>query len=153
MNSRDKEEHIARLLKKCWIYEGRISPTAFSLRPGISETYVSVLRESHPSFKADALKIVKGKHGSFYATLSADELERKKDTTEKEKVTYEVRNVDNHTYKSHAGIYIAINGHHIIGGEPFGQFTKEKEVSEGRILIDIGKTLARMAEKNIKVLS
>lgn len=152
MNSLKKNEDVARLLKKCWVYDGKISPTAFSLRPGLRETYISVLRESLDTFREDAIRIVRGKEGVLYATLNVEELENKKGGSEKEQVSYVVKGVDNDTFKSHAGIFITVNGHCAIGGEPFQVFIKEEGVSESAILQDIGKTLATIAEKNIKTL-
>lgn len=152
MNSVGKDEQVARLLKKCWVCEERISPTAFSLRPGMRETYVSVLRESLPTFREDAIKIVKGKEGTPYATLFVSEVENKKDCFKKEVVSYEVKVVDNNVFKSHAGIFIGINGHCIIGGGSFQTFIKEEGVSESAMLQHIGRALAAIAEKNIKTL-
>ena len=45
-----------------------------------------------------------------------------------------------------------VNGHHIIGGEPFLKFIRNKNVSEIAILQAISKDLAAMAEKNLKTL-
>ena len=113
-------EDVARILKGIWLTEGEIAPAAFTLRPNIHETYISVLRESMPTFRQDAFIVARKK--------SIEQL------------------------KSHAGIFIAVNGHNIIGGEPFQNYMRQRGIAEETLLIDISQKLANLAKKNIKTL-
>ena len=146
-------EHIARLLKPAWMADGLIGPAAFNLRPRLHETYISVLREEMPTFWQDAMRIVKGKDGTRYASMNVGELLGRKDNVGAETITYKVIEIDNEKMLSHAGIFMAVNGHNIVGGEPFNSFLKEQGVAPESIIIDIGERLAHIAQKNIKVLS
>ena len=67
------EENIARILKPNWLIMGKVSSAAFNLRPQISETYISVLRENEDSFKEDAKKVSKEKVIT-YASMEAKEI-------------------------------------------------------------------------------
>ena len=71
----DNSENVARLLKDIWVSEGEVAPAAFTLRPNLHETYISVLREELPSFRQDALD-VSHKKNVRYASLNAGELEK-----------------------------------------------------------------------------
>ena len=146
-------ENIARLLKPVWYNEGVIAYDAFTLRSKLHEAYISVLREALPTFHQDAMNIVRGRKNSVYASINVGELSEREDVTENNVVSYSVKEVDNAQLPSHAGIYIAINGHNIVGGEPFGTFLRQKGVADEAILVEIGYKLAMMAQKNIKVLS
>lgn len=143
--NRISDEDVARLLKPVWIDEGEIAPAAFTLRPNVHETYISVLRESMPTFRQDAFDVTRKKN-VYLASLSAKELSAKTDTIQKETITYEVFATDNDRLKSHAGIFIAVNGHNIVGGEPFQKYMRQRGVAEEILLIDISEKLARMAK-------
>ena len=154
MNSTDIKgtECIARLLKPTWLADGMIASAAFTLRPRLHETYISVLREGMPTFWQDAMRIVRGKDGTPYASMNVGELIGREDVVGAETVTYTVNEIDNEQTLSHAGIFIVVNGHNVVGGEPFNSFLKQKGVAPDAILIEISESLASMAQENIKIL-
>ena len=145
----DSNERVARLLKSIWISGREIAPAAFTLRPNLHETYISVLRENQPTFQQDALDI-SHKRSVRYASIDADQLAKRNDTVLAESITYSVKTVDNNRYKSHAGVFIAVNGHNIIGGEPFQQYIRQKGVAEDMLILGIAEQLAYIAQKSIK---
>ena len=147
----EKNENVARLLKSIWLNGGEIAPAAFTLRPNIRETYISVLREGQPTFRKDALEIAHRK-STKYAVLNAAELAERADSATSEEITYSVKETDNDRFKSHAGIFVAVNGNNIVGGEPFQQYLRQKGVSEETVLIGIAEQLAYTAQKNIKTI-
>jgi len=152
MNSIGKDERVARVLKPSWLYKGEIAAAAFNLRPTLKETYVSVLREHIPTFEQDAKTVCKEKKNILYASIKVDELEERKETVAEQTVTFQIKETDNDTLKSHAGIFIAVNGHNIVGGEPFESYIKESFVSENDIILEISKRLAKVGGKDIRSL-
>ena len=144
-------ENVARLLKKVWVMGNEIAPAAFTLRPNIYETYISVLRENVSTFQIDALEIAH-RRAVKYASINTRDLTGKTDILFSEKTTYSVKPIDNEKYKSHAGIFIAINGHNIVGGEPFEKYLRQKGVAEDILLISIAEQLAHLAQKSIKTI-
>lgn len=148
----DSSENVARLLKDIWVSGGEIAPAAFTLRPNLHETYISVLREQAPTFRQDALDI-SHKKIVRYASVNAEELVKRNDSILKENVTYSIKAIDNNKYKSHAGVFVAINGHNIVGGEPFQQYIRQRGVAEDMLLIGIAERLAYISRNNIKKLS
>ena len=148
-----QSKHVARLLKSSWVYQGKVSPTAFQLRPGLKETYISVLCEEMPTFLSDARTIVMGKDKTQYASLPKEEIEERDYQVNSDKVAFTIKPADNNTFKSHAGIFISVNGHGVTGGEPFKEFMKEDGVPESTVLQEIGLFLADIAEKNLKTLN
>lgn len=145
-------EHVARLLKPIWVSKGVVAPVAFTLRSRLHETYISVLCESASTFEEDARRIAHSTDKLQYASFLVEELSSRKDFFNEDEISYSVKTTDNETIKSHAGIFIAVNGVNVVGGEPFDSFSKKKGISEEAILIDISKKLAMVAQKDIKSL-
>ena len=114
----DVKENVARVLKPIWVCDGIVSSAAFSLRPHIHETYISVLREAVDSFSDDALKVSKNIPIS-YASMNVGKLGHYKVEGIDDEVAFEVTETDNASLKSHAGIFISINNQRLVGGEPF----------------------------------
>ncbi|MCR4558975.1 MAG: hypothetical protein K5685_02765 [Bacteroidales bacterium] len=56
---------------------------------------------------------------------------------------------DNENIKSHAGIFITINGQKLVGGEPFESLEIKRGTSADCVLLEIRKTIARFASKKI----
>ena len=57
---------------------------------------------------------------------------------------------DNINIKSHAGIFITINGQQLVGGEPFESLEIKRGMSADCVLLEIRKAIAKLASKNIK---
>ena len=141
-------ENVARLLKSVWICDGMISSAAFNLRPQIRETYISVLRENADTFNADVKKVCK-KLPVSYALMKTEGIRNLKTENLEDDIKFDVKAVDNENIKSHAGIFITINGQKLVGGEPFESLEIKRGTSADCVLLEIRKTIARFANKKI----
>ena len=145
------KEFIARILKPNWIIMGKVSSAAFNLRPQISENYISVLRENESSFKEEAKRVSKEKIIT-YASMEAKELRSAKPENIDENVVFDVMATDNEHMKSHAGIFVFINGKQYYGGMPPDTLELKKGIPAELILIESRRALAKIAQKNIKTI-
>lgn len=141
-------EDVARLLKSVWICDGMISSAAFNLRPQIRETYISVLRENTDTFNADVKKVYK-KMPVSYALMKTEDIRNLKTENLEDDIKFDVKAVDNENIKSHAGIFITINGQKLVGGEPFESLEIKRGTSADCVLLEIRKTIAKFASKKI----
>lgn len=139
------KEYCARLLRKIWIRNGIIASSAFNLRPSIHETYISLLRESQPSFLKDLYAITKD-NPIVVASLLSGKV-RLLDINDNIKL--DIKEVDNKKLHSHCGLYIYVDGKQVIGGEPF--ITKSGEPVDTFVL-QVKLALARMASVNLKTI-
>lgn len=144
-----EKENVARLMKKIWICDGVISSAAFNLRPQIRETYISVLRECVDTFAIDIKKICK-ESPVIYALMGTDDIQSLRIDTLEDDIKFSVKVVDNINIKSHAGIFITINGQQLVGGEPFESLEIKRGMSADCVLLEIRKAIAKLASKNIK---
>ncbi|MCR5455812.1 MAG: hypothetical protein K6F33_12565 [Bacteroidales bacterium] len=142
-------ENVARLLKDVWYSDGIVASAAFNLRPQIHETYISVLRESVNTFNKDITLVCKNLP-AYYAIMNVAEIKSLKVKTLDDDIEFDVRAVDNEKIKSHAGIFININGQKLVGGEPFEYLKMQQGMSSDVVLLEIRKTLAKLSSKNIK---
>ena len=142
-------ENVARLLKKVWICDGVISSAAFNLRPQIHETYISVLRECVGTFALDIKKICK-ELPVDYALMPINSVKSLKIVSIEDDIKFSVKAVDNATIKSHAGIFITINEQQLVGGEPFESLEIKRGKSADCVLLEIRKSIAKLASRNIK---
>lgn len=147
----DIKENVARLLKPIWVCNGVVSSAAFSLRPHIHETYISVLRETVDSFSDDAQKVSKNS-SITYASMNVGELGCHKVEGIEDKVAFDVTETDNASLKSHAGIFISINNQMLVGGEPFESIELKRGKSADDVLLIIRKSLARFASNRVKTI-
>lgn len=147
----ENNENVARLLKSIWIYNGVISSAAFNLRPQIKETYISVLKESAETFGTDLVKICK-QPPVIYALMNVGEFASLKVENIDDDIQFSVKDVDNEHIKSHAGIFVTINGQRLVGGEPFESLEMKRGVSADAVLLEIRKSLAKFASENIRHL-
>lgn len=147
----DNNENVARLLKSVWYSNGMVSAAAFNLRPQIKETYISVLRNSVDTFRSDMKSICKNLP-AYYAVMNVDNIESLNVENLDDDVQFNVKAVDNKKIKSHAGIFVTINGQKLVGGEPFEYLEMKKGTSSDVVLLEIRKTLAKLATKNVKQL-
>ena len=149
MNRKVKDdEHVARILKSVWLYDGVVSPAAFHLRPSIKESYVSVLREDMDSFQNDLKKVTHDKNGS-YMSMSVSDIHQLTVPTLEDKVLFHVLEQPSNSLPSHAGIYIKINDQYLVGGEPFESLAVKKGIPGASVLLEIKRALADLGKKNI----
>ena len=145
-----ENEWVARTLKNVWFCNGKIAADAFALRPRLHEDYVSVLRISHRDFLSDLGTVSKNSMDCTYALLSTNEV---KDLAIPEvlpnHVSYLVAAVDNQRMKSHAGIFVSVNGECLVGGLPLAKFVECGQAKSSTLLL-IQMKLAKLAERNVK---
>lgn len=143
------EGSVARVLKTVWYSNGKIAADAFALRPRIHEDYVSVLREEHMGFLADLCVVCKKSIDCSYASLFVEQV-GKLVVPEllPHQIKYQVSAVDNQKMKSHAGIFVSVDGELMVGGKPLTSFLSGSAQNSAVMLIQL--KLARLAEKNVK---
>lgn len=146
------EGNVARVLKPVWYSQGKIAADAFALRPRLHEDYVSVLVESHLDFLPNLCVVCKRGMDCSYASLSLEQVEQL-DVPELKPniVNYQVGAVDNSKLKSHAGIFVSVNGETLVGGKPLTSLVAQGKAQSTAILL-IQLKLAKLAEKNVKRL-
>lgn len=152
-HSEPRSENVARVLKSVWLCDGELSPAAFTMRPHIHETYISVLKETCNSFKEDIKTVTHGKFPVSYASMNVNELEQLKVDAVEDDVRFDVYTVDNDYLLSHAGIFIFINEQQLVGGEPFESLELQHGTSADSILLSIRETLADYAKDHIVQIS
>ena len=144
------EEMVARVIfPPKMIHEGHILPAAFVLRPSINEEYLSVLRISIPTFNADIKNIIYGRKRSFYgfAVLRTDEIHRVKVTDGVNTVQCSIRVVATDHFKSHAGIFIILNGQPVTGSMSFEQLPNG--ATQRFLLLAMRFRLTELADKGL----
>ena len=146
----DYKGNVARLLKQVWIYDGVVSSAAFNLRPQIHETYISVLRSEMESF-ADDIRTISRELPATYALMDTEDIKALKTEALKDDIKYNVKPVDYERIKSHAGIFITINGQRLVGGEPFESLELKRGLSADCILLEIRNALAKLASKRLEI--
>ena len=146
----DYKGNVARLLKSIWISDGVVSSAAFNLRPQIHETYISVLRSEAESFSND-IKMVCRELPTTYALMNTESIKALKIDTLKDDIKYSVKPIDYYKIKSHAGIFITINGQRLVGGEPFESLELKRGLSADCILLEIRKALTKLASKRLEI--
>lgn len=145
-----KNEWVARALKNIWLFNGKIAADAFALRPRLHEDYVSVLRAGHGDFLQDLGTVSKNSVDCTYALLSTEEVEMlAAPEIYPNRVAYQAAAIDNKRMKSHAGIFVYVNGECLVGGQPLAKFVECGQAQSGALLL-IQLKLAKLAEKNIK---
>ena len=117
-------ELVARMIfPPQMVDEGEVLPAAFILRPSINEEYLSVLRISVDTFNRDMKRILFGRKRSFYgfAVMNVSEIHAIRLKEGNSSLTCNVRVVDNEQLKSHAGIFIILDGKAVTGAMSFEQ--------------------------------
>lgn len=142
-------QQYARILRKWLIVNGSVSASAFQLRANIHETYISLLDESSSSFIEDAKSVTKDSP-IRYASLLKHEIYTIKLYNVKEAINFDIHPVDNKKLRSHTGLYIIVDNHPVIGGEPF-------VTSQGQpvnvVVLQIKLALAALASKKINEMT
>ncbi len=144
------EGSVARVLKTIWYSNGKISAEAFALRPRLHEDYISVLRENHVDFMADLCAVCKKDIDCSYASLFVEQVE-KLNVPEllPNEVKFLVSGVDNIKMKSHAGIFVTVNGEKLVGGQPLASLVNRGLAQKTAVMM-IQLKLSKLAEMNVK---
>ena len=87
-----------------------------------------------------------------YTSINVGSLSTLKVDNVADKIEFEALAVDNEKLKSHAGIFISVNGQKIVGGYPFESLELQRGKSVDDVLLDIRKSLARLASQKIRYL-
>lgn len=144
-----QEEYVARLLKPIWVSRGKVSADAFALRPRLKEDYISVLREQHPNFLVDLNVVCKSSLDCTFSKLKVGDIcQLKVPELKPNIIDFSVFEVNAKKIKSHAGIFVSVNGEKVIGGEPLSTFVKCGKAQNGAFLL-LQLKLAKLAEKSI----
>lgn len=144
------EGSVARVLKTIWYSAGKISADAFALRPRLREDYISVLRENHVEFLTDLCVVCKKDIDCTYASLFIEQIDNLTvPELQPYEVKYQVSVVDNNRMKSHAGIFVSVNGELMVGGKPLTSVTNQG-LAQNTAAMMIQLKLAKLAEKNVK---
>lgn len=144
------EELVARVIfPPKMIRNGHILPAAFVLRPSINEEYLSVLRISTPTFNADVKNIIYGWKRSFYgfAVLYTDEIHGIRLTDGTNTMQCSIRVVGADHVKSHAGIFIILNGQPVTGSMSFEQLPNG--ATQRFLLLAMRFRLTELADKGL----
>lgn len=146
----NEKEYVARILKPIWYSQGKISADAFALRARLQEDYISVLREGHVDFMADLCLVCKSSIDCSYASLNVEDVQQLKvPDLRPNEVKFNVVITDNKKLKSHAGIFIKVNGEFVIGGKPLVGLS-ETGKAQSTVLLILQLKLAKLAEQNVK---
>ena len=84
-----------------------------------------------------------------YALMNTESIKSLKIDTLKDDIKYSVKPIDYYKIKSHAGIFITINGQRLVGGEPFESLELKRGQSADCILLEIRKAIAKLASKRL----
>lgn len=139
------KERCARLLKKIWVRNGVVAASAFNLRPAIHEAYISMLREDTLTFGKDIQSITQD-NPIIIASLLAGDV---RSLRVQGNTTLDICEIDNERLKSHCGLFISVESHRIVGGEPF--ITKDGEPVD-TLVMRIKLSLAKMASKSLRAI-
>ena len=143
------DENVARaIFSPRMIYKGELQTEAFRLREHIAENYLSVLRTSIPTWKDDILKIPQRKNRQLYgyAEMNVGEIRN----ASFQQVCFDAEATDNLLIKSHAGIFITVNGEQLIGGKRLESL--QNDAAQDFLLLLIQRRLVTIARKKLQVI-
>lgn len=144
-------ENVARaIFSPRMIIDGELQPEAFCLRAYLNEDYLSVMRTSIASWLDDIKLIPQSKNRQLfgYAEMNVGEIRN----IQLKNVTYDVAEVSNENVKSHAGIFIQVNGENLVGGKKLESIQDSEE--QDFLLLAIQRELVDLAQKGLhEVLS
>lgn len=149
------DETIVRLLHREWVVDGVLQQTAFELRNG--ETYISVNRPAVETFDDDvrdfisthpSYKVAPFSHDYNRAKLLVSEVRDIKVEFGSERVDIEVAVEPRASHvKSHAGIFVHLEGKNIKGGQKTSVAVRDgRVISSAAILQKVRWTLLRLAQ-------
>ena len=145
----DNEEQVARVIfEPKMIYNGEILSPAFELRESIHEDYLSVLRMSVDRWQDDARRIPQHRNRRLYgyAQMKVGDIRG----IRLSQVEYDVCETDNSLFRSHAGIFITVNGETLMGGRHITSLPEG--VSEDYLLLAIRNRLVNIAQQGLHQL-
>lgn len=145
-----ENELIARVLfPPQMVMEGKVLPAAFVLRSLIGEEYISVLRISVSTFNSDVKTLLYSRQRSFYgyAVMRVDDIHCIKCLEDGHTANCIVKEVDNHKLKSHAGIFMYVDGMQIVGNTSFEQLPDGKVQSH--LLLALRFQLTQIANRGL----
>lgn len=147
------DEQVARIVSHEWVIDGELQLAAFALAP--RETYLSVNRPIVESYDEDVLQFVSA-HPSY---LDEKNQSYKRALLEVKDVraisvvkdglrlnaNVEVEPRDSHT-KSHAGIFVRVDGKNVVHGRQLSEGQLPYNVSEEYLLQQVQWDLLELAE-------
>ena len=130
------------------VINGEIQPEAFRLRASVSESYISVMRMSVPTWIEDIKHIPQRKNRRLYgfAEMNAGEIRH----IRLNNVSYDVQECSSESLPSHAGIFITVNGENLIGGKSIEM--AEPDVEQDFLLLAIQRELVDIAQKGLYII-
>lgn len=147
------DEQVARIVSHEWVIDGELQLTAFALAP--RETYLSVNRPVIDTYDEDVLQFVSS-HSSYFdekkqsykrALLEVKDV--RAISVEKDglrlNANVEVEPRDSHT-KSHAGIFVRVEGKNVVHGRLLPEGQLPYNVSEEYLLQQVQWDLLELAE-------
>lgn len=149
------EEQVARIVSNEWVIGGHLQLTAFALAP--KETYLSVNRLSVESYEEDVLQFVlahqgycnKNKCEDIYYRALLTVKDVRAISVEQDNIrlnaNVEVEPRNTHT-KSHAGIFVRVDGMNVIKGRQLPEGKLPYNVSEEYLLQRVQWDLLELAE-------
>lgn len=139
-------ENVARaIFSPRMIIDGELQPEAFCLRAHLNEDYLSVMRTCVASWLDDIKLIPQSKNRQLYgyAEMNVGEIR----SIQLKNVTYDVAEVLSENVKSHAGIFIQVNGESLVGGKKFESIQDSEE--QDFLLLAIQRELVDLAQKGL----
>lgn len=146
----DAENVVRAIFSPRMIIDGELQPETFCLRTYLNEDYLSVMRTSIASWLDDIKLIPQSKNRQLfgYAEMNVGEIRN----IQLKNVTYDVAEVSNENVKSHAGIFIQVNGENLVGGKKLESIQDSEE--QDFLLLAIQRELVDLAQKGLhEVLS
>ena len=147
------DEQVARIVSHEWVIDGELQLAAFALAP--RETYLSVNRPVIDTYDEDVLQFVSS-HSSYFdekkqsykrALLEVKDV--RAISVEKDglrlNANVEVEPRDSHT-KSHAGIFVRVDGKNVVHGRLLPEGQLPYNVSEEYLLQQVQWDLLELAE-------
>lgn len=145
----NNSENVARaIFSPRMIYNGELQPEAFQLRASICEKYLSVLRMAVKTWQSEMMLIPQRKNRQLYGYAQmavADIVAASFETVE-----FDVQECDNEYLKSHAGIFITVEGEPLIGGIRLKAI--QNDASQDFLLLLIQRRLIGVARKGLRLI-
>lgn len=131
------------------VYKGVLQTEAFRLREHIAESYLSVLRMTIPTWQTDVMLIPQRLNRQLfgYAVMNVGEIREAKF----QQVEYDVMAFNDQEMKSHAGIFITVDGEQLIGGKKLENI-KDNDAQDFLLLL-IQRRLVEIARKNLRMIA
>lgn len=147
------DEQVARIVSHEWVIDGELQLAAFALAP--RETYLSVNRPIVESYDEDVLQFVSA-HPSYLDEMKQSYKRALLEVKDVRAISVvkdglrlnanvEVEPRDSHT-KSHAGIFVRVDGKNVVHGRQLPEGQLPYNVSEEYLLQQVQWDLLELAE-------